>query len=86
MRGIAAVKRMLDTIDYSIEAKELIIELLSINLTCNYFSFNNKLFMQIRGTMMDAIVAPMYANIFVADLEERFIYNSFIILIMYSVG
>lgn len=75
-RGIAAINRKLDTMDWSPQAKQFIIDLLTINLTCNYFMFNNEYFLQIRGTAMGANVAPIYANVFVADLEERFIYPS----------
>lgn len=72
-RGLEAVRRKLETMKLSLEAKEFVLELLSTNLTCNYFSFNNKYHMQIRGTAMGANAAPAYANIFVAVLEESIV-------------
>lgn len=75
-RGLEAVKRALTKSEWSLEARDLILELLKINLTCNYFTFNDKFYLQVRGTAMGANVVPMYANISMADLAERFIYRS----------
>lgn len=53
-----------------------LLELLTLILTCNYFSFNGKFYLQCRGTVMGANVAPTFANIFVAMLEKDAIYTS----------
>lgn len=64
-RGLEAVRRRMAETDWSLEAKEFILTLLEVNLTCNYF--NNNFYMQVRGTAMGTDVAPVYANICVAD-------------------
>lgn len=48
-----------------------ILELLNINLTRNYFEFNSKFYLQIKGTAMGKKFAPAYANIFMAKWEEE---------------
>ena len=45
-------------------------------LTMNNFRFNKEHFLQIVGTAMGTQVAPTYANIFMADFENRFVYTS----------
>lgn len=45
-------------------------------LTRNYFMFEDKFYLQCHGTTMGANVAPTFANIFVATLEEGMIYTS----------
>lgn len=45
-------------------------------LTHNNFKFGDDLFLQISGTAMGTRMAPQYANIFMADLEQRFL-NSY---------
>lgn len=70
-RGIQAVKNALERSDLSTNCKQFLIDLLTLNLTCNYFSFD-KMFLQIRGTAMGANVA----NVFVVDMKEGSIYNS----------
>lgn len=47
-----------------------ILELLEINLTRNDFTFNEKWYLQIKGTAMGKKFAPAYANIYMADWEE----------------
>ena len=36
--------------------------------------FKSKLYLQIKGCAMDTICAPAYANIFMAEFEQKFIY------------
>lgn len=50
--------------------------LLEVILTCNYFKFGEDYYIQQQGTAMGSNVAPTYANIVMADLEERTIYTS----------
>uniref|UniRef100_K7G6Y6 Reverse transcriptase domain-containing protein n=1 Tax=Pelodiscus sinensis TaxID=13735 RepID=K7G6Y6_PELSI len=51
----------------------LIADLCNFVLTHNYFRFENNLYLQISGTAMGTRMAPQYANIFMADLEQRFL-------------
>ena len=46
-------------------------DLLNIVLTRNYFQFADKMFHQVQGTAMGTKMAPAYANIFMASLEEK---------------
>lgn len=50
--------------------KELL-QLLEINLTRNDFEYNGELYLQIKGTAMGKKFAPAYANIFMADWEDK---------------
>ncbi len=50
-------------------------DLLKIVLTHNYFQFNDAMFHQIQGTAMGTKMAPAYANIFMAELEETLLQN-----------
>lgn len=51
-------------------------ELLNINLTRNDFEFNNKYFLQTRGTAVGKKFAPAYANIFMAEWEQTALQTS----------
>ncbi|KAJ7341595.1 hypothetical protein JRQ81_005891 [Phrynocephalus forsythii] len=55
------------------EESNIISALCDFVLTHNYFSFDNKNYLQINGTAMGTLMAPQYANIFMADLEQRFL-------------
>ena len=46
------------------ELKQSVIEILSLTLNKNSFTFNNEHFLQIHGTPMGSSMAPTYANIF----------------------
>ena len=46
-------------------------DLLRIVLQQNYFQFADKMYHQIQGTAMGTKMAPSYANIFMAELEEK---------------
>ena len=43
-------------------------------LTLNNFVFNSKFYLQIKGFAMGTICAPAYANIFMAEFEQKYIY------------
>ncbi|CAM5123687.1 unnamed protein product [Eretmochelys imbricata] len=51
----------------------LVTELCDFVLTHNYFTFGDYVYLQISGTAMGTRMAPQYANIFMADLEQRFL-------------
>lgn len=74
--GIGCVGRALNNTLFSDQSKEFLIGLLEIILTCNYFRFEGEFFIQQKGTAMGSNVAPTYANIVMADLEEQRIYTS----------
>lgn len=46
-------------------------DLLGIVLEQNYFQFADRIYHQIQGTAMGTKMAPSYANIFMAELEEK---------------
>ena len=46
-------------------------DLLDIVLKQNYFQFADKMYHQVQGTAMGTKMAPSYANIFMAELEEQ---------------
>ena len=50
-------------------------DLLKIVLTQNYFQFSHEMFHQIQGTAMGTKMAPAYANIFMAELENKLLCN-----------
>ncbi len=50
-------------------------DLLSIVLTKNYFQFADQMYHQVQGTAMGTKMAPAYANIFMAELEESLLQN-----------
>ena len=50
-------------------------DLLGIVLEQNYFQFADKMYHQVQGTAMGTKMAPSYANIFMAELEERLLDN-----------
>ncbi|XP_074803977.1 uncharacterized protein LOC141984659 [Natator depressus] len=51
----------------------LMAELCDFVLTHNYFTFGDNVYLQISGTAIGTCMAPQYANIFMADLEQRFL-------------
>ena len=52
-----------------------ICRMLDMVLTMNVFRFNGEVFLQRSGTAMGTRVAPTYANIFMSDFEDRFVYT-----------
>ena len=50
-------------------------DLLNIVLTKNYFQFADSMYHQIQGTAMGTKMAPAYANLFMAELEEGLLEN-----------
>lgn len=69
--GLRAVKDLFQKYPNTKRPDREILQLLEINLTKNDFEFNNEYFLQIKGTAMGKKFAPAYANIFMADWEEK---------------
>ena len=52
-----------------------LIGLLRMVLTMNNFEFNGEHYLQTGGTAMGTRVAPSFANLFMADFEEKYVYT-----------
>ena len=70
--GIGSSKKHLDRRALSTTSSEDICQLIKFILENNVFSFNDEYFLQVCGTAMGTRMAPCYANIFIAELEETF--------------
>ena len=71
--GIGACKKYLDGRELSSISSEDICQLIKFILEDNVFSFNDEYFLQVCGTAIGTRMAPCYANIFMAELEENFL-------------
>ena len=69
--GVAACRRALDKRPVFVPPTNDIIELMELVLDRNCFSFNGHHYRQILGTAMGTRMAPSFANLFMADLEEK---------------
>ena len=72
--GINAVAKALENIKGTQISTRVIIKLLSLILHLNNFSFNGKHYQQTQGCTMGSKCSPSYANLFMGDFEEKFIY------------
>ena len=54
--------------------KFLITTFLTLILTLNNFVFNSKFYLQIKGCAMGTICASAYANIFMAEFEQKYVH------------
>ena len=72
MEGLVSIARSLikHQPDFTLKYKTLL-ELLKLVLHKNNFQFNGEHYLQIGGTAMGTKVAPSYANLFMARLEEK---------------
>ena len=52
-----------------------LIQLMRLVPTLNNFVFNDKHYIQTGGTAMGTQLAPSYANLFMADFEDRYVYT-----------
>ena len=68
--GLKAVKDIFNKYPDRGRPDAELLELLSLNLTKNDFEFNNKFYLQTKGTAMGKRFAPSYANIYMAMWEE----------------
>ena len=67
--GLQAIRNKLPNDDHT----KALIKLTEFILKHNYFEFNEQIYLQISGTAMGTRMAPQYANLFMADLEENFL-------------
>uniref|UniRef100_A0A8C5LWU5 Reverse transcriptase domain-containing protein n=1 Tax=Leptobrachium leishanense TaxID=445787 RepID=A0A8C5LWU5_9ANUR len=54
---------------------EFVIEGIDLLLRNNFFKYEEQYYLQTRGTTMGTRFAPSYANLFIADWEDQFIYG-----------
>lgn len=73
--GIIATKVFLERSNKSTECIQFICDALEFVLTHNAFRFGEQWFEQRVRTAMGTLVAPTFANLFLALWEERVIYN-----------
>ncbi|XP_033116641.1 uncharacterized protein LOC117116665, partial [Anneissia japonica] len=73
--GIAACEKFISTNDPAQSSPD-ISKLIKFILTHSNFVFHDKHYQQISGTAMGTKMAPCYANIFMAELEDRLLANS----------
>ena len=69
--GLLAVRNIFQKYPNSKRPEKELLQLLEINLTRNDFEFDDQFFLQTRGTAMGKRFAPAYANIFMAEWEEK---------------
>ena len=72
--GIKAVKEVYDKRPDKTVSTKVITSFLSLILTLNNFISNSVNYIQKMGCAMGTICAPSYANLFMAQLEEKHIY------------
>ena len=71
--GITACHTALRTRNIEHPPTEDLVSLISYILKRNNFVFGDKHYLQIHGTAMGTRMAPSYANLFMADLEQTFL-------------
>ena len=69
--GISAFNKILQAADYSSDLITVVQHCIKCILQNNVFSFDGKLFLQTNGTAMGTKMVPKYANIFMAQFEQR---------------
>jgi hypothetical protein len=77
MEGIRACQKQLDQHRQNTECltNNNILRLLDFVLSKNNFDFDDKHYLQIGGTAMGTRVAPSFANLFMADFEDKHVYT-----------
>ena len=73
--GLAAVRRAFERHPDPNRPDEELLELLRISLTQNDFTFDQKMYLQTKGTAMGKRFAPSYADIYMADWETTALQN-----------
>ena len=67
--GIAAYRKIWEQQTVQESPTEWLVEMLTLVLKNNNFTFDGNHYLQINGTAMGTKVAPSYANIFMGDIE-----------------
>ena len=73
--GLAAVRKRLDQRQDKQISTDSLVELAECVLKHNHFEHNGQFFRQKRGTAIGTKMAPQYAIIFMAELEEKLLEN-----------
>jgi hypothetical protein len=74
--GVQAIKEWMTENQIETEKINLLCELANKVLKCNYFEFDNQLYLQVQGTAMGTRMAPNYAIIFMHQLEKKLLQRS----------
>ena len=61
-----------------------LVEMLTLVLKYNNFTFDGNHYLQINGTAMGTKMAPSYANIFMGDLEEGLLWFEWLIISLFK--
>ena len=69
--GIIACKKFLNQRSNTTTCTNILVHMMHLILTKNNFQFYGQDYIQINGTAMGTKMAPNYANLFMADLEEK---------------
>ena len=69
--GLKAVRFVMSQFQYLMDQLDFIIDLLAWTLHNNYFQFDNKFYLQIKGTAMGTPISVCYANITLYYLEQQ---------------
>lgn len=69
--GIAACREIWDRRSVQEPPTECLVEMLTLVLKHNNFTFNGEHYLQVNGTAMGTKMAPSYANIFMGKLEKQ---------------
>uniref|UniRef100_A0A8C5WDY6 Reverse transcriptase domain-containing protein n=1 Tax=Leptobrachium leishanense TaxID=445787 RepID=A0A8C5WDY6_9ANUR len=77
IKGVEIVKEQLClSKDLEDEQVDFVMEGIQFILENNYFQFEEKFYLQTRGTAMGTRFAPSYANLYMAGWETSFVYGS----------
>ena len=71
--GTGATKKRYDSYIHKTIPTKIITTFVALILTLNNFVFNSKFYLQIKGCAMGTICATAYANIFMAEFEQKYI-------------
>ena len=74
--GLAALRKALDARENKTISTDTLLELTGCVLKNNIFEHNGNIFKQKQGTAIGTKMAPPYAVLFLADLEEQFLASS----------
>ena len=69
--GLQTVSKVFQTYPDATRPDQVLLKLLEISLTRNDFIFNDKYYLQIKGTAMGKKFAPAYANIYMSEWERE---------------